>query len=307
MGEGTVFERGVLLNQVKCDGSGLFDSAQFLSPFRPERIDFGYSYFGLNLSLRDARIAGDVDMSMSHVNRRLVLTNSRFRQDCILRGAEFGLLEIEGDTLPFKRARLDLRECSFDRFLGDKAMALELARAQDPSKFSRDPYLQLENYYASTGDEVTSKRIHYEGRSDLRENANDTRRGVTKWSRPTRWFDWWIKWLTGYGVKTPLLLVWIGAWLFAGMLVYWPDNAVDRAATTVEAEVIPKGQESWMQPYDPLEYSVDLFLPVVNLHAEEKWEPSGFWRRQYSFVHAIAGWLLVPLLVASLAGIVRRQ
>ena len=307
MGEGTVFERGVLLNQVKCDGSGLFDAAQFLSPFKPERIDFGYSHFGLNLSLRDARIAGDVDMSMSHVNRRLSLTNSRFRQDCILRGAEFGLLEIEGDTLPFKRARLDLRECSFGRFLGDKAMALKLARAQDPSKFSRDPYLQLENYYESTGDEVTSKRFHHQGRSDLRENAKDKRRGVTKWSRPTLWFDWWIKWLTGYGVRTARLLAWIGAWLFVGMLVYWPDNAVDRLATTVETEAVPKGQVSWMQPFDPLEYSVDLFLPVVNLHVEEQWEPRGFWRQQYSFVHAIAGWLLIPLLVASVAGIVRRQ
>jgi len=149
-------------------------------------------------------------MSMSHVTRRLVLTSSRFRQDCILRGAEIGLLEIEGDKLPFKRARLDLRECRFYRFLGDKAMALELAQAQDPGKFSRDPYLQLENYYGSTGDDVTSKRIHHQGRSDLRENAKDKRRGVTEWSGPARWFDW-IKWLTGYGVKTPYLLVWIGA------------------------------------------------------------------------------------------------
>jgi len=33
----------------------------------------------------------------------------------------------------------------------------------------------------------------------------------------------------------------------------------------------------------------------------------GFVLWQYAFVHQVVGWLLVPLLVASLAGIIRRQ
>jgi hypothetical protein len=54
-------------------------------------------------------------------------------------------------------------------------------------------------------------------------------------------------------------------------------------------------------------YSLDLFLPVVNLRIDERWQPQGLEREMYALVHSMVGWILVPLLVASLAGIIRRQ
>jgi hypothetical protein len=55
-------------------------------------------------------------------------------------------------------------------------------------------------------------------------------------------------------------------------------------------------------------YSLDQFLPLVNLHVDEKWEPypDDPWTQAYSVLHAVVGWLVVPLLIAALAGIIKR-
>jgi hypothetical protein len=46
---------------------------------------------------------------------------------------------------------------------------------------------------------------------------------------------------------------------------------------------------------------------LVNLHIDEEWEPNGLWRKTYALFHSMVGWVLVPLLIASLSGIIRRE
>ena len=67
----------------------------------------------------------------------------------------------------------------------------------------------------------------------------------------------------------------------------------------------PSGQGQHL--FNRASYSLDLFLPVVNLHIDENWRPVGLWREIYAVFHSMVGWVLVPLLLASLAGIVRRE
>ena len=179
------------------------------------------------------------------------------------------------------------------------------------SAYSRDPYQQLEKYYRALGDEAEAKRIHYLGRRDLRENAKD-KEGRTKWPWSTRWGDWWLKYLTGYGVRTWLLLLWIGFFLIAGTAVFWSEGALkaklpppSQASGQTSTSPTPPSEEHSL--FNRAAYSLDLFLPLVNLRFDEKWEPEGLIRSIYALFHSLIGWLLIPLLVASLAGIVRRQ
>jgi hypothetical protein len=44
---------------------------------------------------------------------------------------------------------------------------MKLAGAQDPPIFSRDPYLQLEKYYNSIGNDIQARRVYYQGRCAL--------------------------------------------------------------------------------------------------------------------------------------------
>jgi hypothetical protein len=56
---------------------------------------------------------------------------------------------------------------------------------------------------------------------------------------------------------------------------------------------------------DRVIYDVALFIPVVSIQAEQAWEPHTQWFRAYAAVHALAGWLLIPLFLASWSGLVR--
>jgi hypothetical protein len=108
-----------------------------------------------------------------------------------------------------------------------------------------------------------------------------------------------------------VLLLVLGTWLF------WPDGAL-KPVTTASTEPSTRTSTSSSsadnnEGPDNLEpnaiyrfgYSLDLLLLVVNLHFEDQWEPRGAWLRAYAAVQTLMGWILIPLLLASLAGFVR--
>ena len=78
------------------------------------------------------------------------------------------------------------------------------------------------------------------------------------------------------------------------------------------------------EPLHPLLYSLDVFLPFVNLHQEHYWWPkpgsSGEFRavgmtftfrgsvvRYYLWAQIIAGWLLSAIFVAGVTGLMRND
>ncbi|MEM1275915.1 MAG: hypothetical protein AAGH74_05280 [Pseudomonadota bacterium] len=62
------------------------------------------------------------------------------------------------------------------------------------------------------------------------------------------------------------------------------------------------------QPFSPVIYAIDTFVPLVNLHQEPHWIPQGgTWARLYLNIHIAMGWLITTLFVASLTGIVKKD
>jgi hypothetical protein len=284
-------------NTLDCEDSAFFEQATF-----EVEVDFRRATFGRGLYCRGANFERYVNLYQSKI----------------------GVLSL-GRTLPFgENSRVYLRECQFDRFGGSSKVAKGMAGRQKPEEFSRDPYLQLEKYYRGVGKELEAKRLHYMGRRDLRENAKD-KNGGTEWPLLTTWGDWWLKWLTGYGVHTWLLLIPIFFFLGVGTWVFWPPEALvtppgthgqsnegQEANAIYLASTVSSQQEQsqvglGQHLFDRASYSLDLFLPVVNLHIDENWQPNGLGRQIYAVVHSMVGWILVPLLLASLTGIVRRE
>jgi hypothetical protein len=223
----------------------------------------------------------------------------------------------------FKPGRLNLTDISFERFHGgpNRNLAWELAHklleAQDPCRFSRDPYLQLEKYYTAIGEEDDANDMHYEGHCALRNNARsrrkDPKKGRVSWSRRKIWgpdFVW--KWSAGYGQKMYRLLILFLVFVAVGTVIFWPDKAlvVPPGATPS----IKKQQISW-KPADRVAYSVDLLLPVLDLRTGDARIPNYTWKRvpqwaeiiglrrgeilkYYEVFHIFAGWLLIGLLLA---------
>jgi uncharacterized protein YjbI with pentapeptide repeats len=222
-------------------------------------------------------------------------------------------------------------------------LALRLAGGQNVAEFSRDPYLQLETYYRKEGNEAEARDIYREGRNAYRRNARD-KDGNIQWNTLKDKTDLLWKLSTGYGVVIWRLLTISFLFLLLGTLIFYlpdntdlpdhvdvsladfptvfatlppqtvfgasvadtsfqitlPDHALERASKSTDSK--PWQDELLYRAG----YSVDLFLPLVNMHIDEKWEPNGSILQLYASIHAIVGWLVVPLLVAALAGIMKR-
>lgn len=56
----------------------------------------------------------------------------------------------------------------------------------------------------------------------------------------------------------------------------------------------------------PPAYSVDEFVPV-DLERAKLCRPASGWRELYSMIHIIAGWILIPLLVAAVTGFLNKR
>lgn len=232
---------------------------------------------------------------------------------------------------PFKGTSLNLSNTTFKRFHGgpyprlQEELALKLAEGQDPEKFNRDPYVQLEEFYRSEGNEVGAREIYRKGRCAYRENAKRKEKdGGARWSRRTNIIDWLWKWLTGYGVRFRYLLGAAIFFLVSGMLLFYfggdsfdgisnaptQDNETPALVTLLGGERNSNPEPNSKPLEDTLLYraahSLDLFLPLVNMHVDEKWEPETRWLQAYVVLHVMVGWLIVPLLVAALAGVMRR-
>src|SRR5918995_3265037 len=142
------------------------------------------------------------------------------------------------------------------------------------------------------GDDGRARSIYYQGRYDLRKNA----RAQKKWSTLRNATDWFWKVLTGYGVDIRPLLLISSVFLVIGTLVFYlPNDALHRVDATARSH---PWQDGLLYRFL---YSLDVFIPLVNLRVDDQWISNGLWLQTYATVHAMVGWIVIPLLLAALA------
>ena len=287
-----------------------------------------------NLIATDASFERGVDLSSTRM-RRLVIgravpfkgSNTRFR-GCAIEG-------LEAPTVPVAHHG----HWQWWRRPGKREPWQALVESQDPAFFSRDIYLTLERSFRASGTQKTADAIHYAGRCAERDAARRDASGVD-WS----WVDWSkdsaSKWLTGSGVRLGRLLGWIALFVGLGAVVFWPDRALTfsdpkSAVPAVAASAAPVGviggtplppsssggarstqpaarrpgraQAFLTRASGRIGYSFDKFLPVISLDLDRTWVVRGGWRRAYLALHITAGWILMPLLIAGVTGLLKRQ
>jgi hypothetical protein len=221
---------------------------------------------------------------------------------------------------PFKPNKVTLTGISFERFHGgpNRELAWELAlrfcEGQDPTKFSRDPYLQLKKYYSSIGEDDDALDIHYRGRCALRENAKASRSrfktGRVHWSRLKMTTDFIWKLFTGYGQKMHRLLLAFLFFVTLGTIFFWsqatltlPPGAEEATKKATKEAII--SQQGAPKLVDRMVYSADLLIPVLDLRAGDTRiaENSVMWF--YEVVQIFAGWLLIALLIAWITAVAK--
>ena len=159
----------------------------------------------------------------------------------------------------------------------------------DHSAYSTQPYSQLEASFRADG---------YPERADAVYVAlkQRERRDVLAFSSLGWWKNVLLEKLVRYGRSAHWALYWSALVVFIGVLVFARRKDVE-----------PRKAEDTSRPYNPLWYSLDLFLPFVPLQAAEVWMPrqDSRFRRHYARLHTILGWLLIPIGLAAITGIIK--
>ena len=213
----------------------------------------------------------------------------------------------------------------------DAKSRIEWLRLNGGEEFSPQPYEQLA--------EVLKRSGHEKDATEVLIAKNEDRAELSK----TQW--WWYKFfgpMIGYGYK-PFDVIWKGPmgirflgsilfWIILGGLLFWwgyygENRIMSPSKTDVyakSAEDVAKTNAKVHNEYPTFQfiiYSIDAFLPVVDLHQSKYWLPNAnkgkvFCKTRwftirwggillfYLWWHIAVGWILSTLFVVGLTGLV---
>ncbi len=226
--------------------------------------------------------------------------------------ARLGVIVDDEGSWP-QRGRLRIDGLEYERFAGDRTpmdarRRLEWLRRQLPD-FRPQPYDQLAQVFRRMGLEAEAVEVMIAKQEDLIRYGK-----LSLWGRLTRRI---LGVTIGHGYRSGQALLWSLAFVIIGALIFgWADAHSLMAPSSPEILTDPLYRASGTIPLDyprfqALAYSLDAFLPIVDLHQESFWlpdagKPFGALVRLYLWIHIAAGWLLSTLFVSGVTGLVRR-
>jgi hypothetical protein len=304
-----------------------------------------YTRIGYNLRADGTRWGSPVDLGGVETGKHLDLTESVFHAPVDLRAAQVGgSLRLRSavfqDSAKLHRAKvngtLTLEEARFTRFLsldGVSANTLNITRVQGfppqssflvdgltfghmqylvngkphpdsllgflrHADFSANAYVALENVFAQHGERRLANRTLFQRRARERDT-------LPPWSQAGSLF---LLVTMGYGRWPALAFIWwavivaLGAWVFRNAQ---PEPVEEEKAEEKEKKAEEKASS---KTFSSVLYSLDTFLPAVDLKYADEWSlkrdnhPRAW---LYLRLHTIAGWILVPIALAAISGLLK--
>ncbi len=203
-----------------------------------------------------------------------------------LRSARMGALY---DSEPTWSSHLYIRGLIY----GDLEAAPELSVtgrlrwiARDPAGYAPQPYEQLVEFYRRAGSEGDARRVAIE--KQRRRRGTLTPAGKVG--------SLALGAIVGHGYRAWLAGVWLLVLWGVGSVLF--DSAYPQHFTTAK----PAGE---MHNFQPTLYTLDLLLPIVDLHQHDAWIADG--PAQLGALLTIAGWVLATAAIAAVTGLIRKD
>ena len=176
--------------------------------------------------------------------------------------------------------------------------------------FHPQPYRELATVLRNRGDDAGARQVL----------IAEERARYAGLSLPLRMWGAFLGLVIGYGYE-PLRAV---AWSLGVVLIGWAAVSIGKRAGVLRPTWPENRPASTNEPYEelhPLLYSLDVFLPFVNLHQEHYWWPDanasgecvvlgrairvrGRSLRYYLWVQIVIGWLLSAIFIAGVSGLI---
>ena len=304
-----------VLLAINCRGNGDFTGAKFA-----RWVSFAESTF-LDLVVGGYKDPGAapvalLDLSHSSVKRQLRLQKIRIHDlvarslraegsadftDVIvehsadLSNADFATLDLSGSAWPkdgndgevFRMQGMNYKYLQAD---SDESKSHEaLLKLADQSAYTNDVYSNLEEFFLRQG---------YHGDADEAFIAKK-RREREEYFRSGQWSRWLGSWmlnlLVGYGRRPWQAGIPCAVFVALGCVLFSPKK--------MELQK----PEDTPRVYSRFWYSLGLFLPFVDLQADKVWKPKAdqTFLRNYMRVHIMLGWILIPIVLAALTGLIK--
>ena len=195
--------------------------------------------------------------------------------------------------------------------------------ALQPSGYRPQPYRQLAKVLSETGREEGATDVRIAKEIALRQH------GQLNWFQ--RAWNMMLEVTIGFGYRPLRALWWISGFVVLGTILFGWGYYLRIITPTEESayrEFVATGDAPPHYPiFNPFIYSLENFLPVVELHQDRYWRPNprhavsgrvtrwtgpvdssslpSRFLRWYLWIHILAGWTITPLLFAGLSGLVR--
>jgi hypothetical protein len=290
-------------------------------------IDFRLAHIGHALSFNHVRFFGaqenGLNAERAHIEGPLYWVAITSTPKTMLDLADARAVELWDDRSSWPApGNLMLNGFQYGGFGGDSpadaASRLEWL-ARQPRGFHAQPYAELAKALTAGGE--TDDAIEVE----IAQRVAQRREGGLGW--PDRAWNAMLQFTIGYGFVPLRALWWIMGFVALGTMLFRWGYRMRLVSPTEEA-----AYESFMRngatpahypPFNAFVYSLENFLPVVDLHQAEYWRPNpthnpagkpdasvrkhpraGVLLRCYLWMHILAGWILTPLLAAGLSGLI---
>ncbi len=310
--KGNVFLR----NGFKAEGEACFVGAVIGGNFECEKSEFinkegdAISAYGMDVKgsvfLRNGfKAEGKVSFVGAIVGGYFIWTdvNLTEKTKLDLRNAKAGVLWDEEKSWP-EKGKLFLDGFSYENIRDDAPKdansRIEWLNRQGKEQFRPGPYEQLAKVLNKIGHSEDAKKILIEKEKKI------TRLSCFGWRRFWRGV---LGVTIGYGYRPWQALWFIVAIIFIGTMVFWSGYKAG-VIVPVEKEAYASEEGGQLQEVDPkfnaFVYSIDMFVPLVDLRMEKYWCVCGGFTRGYMWFHIGFGWILTTLLVVGLTGLVRK-
>ena len=245
------------------------------------------------------------------------IKNANIAKSINLENASFTVLDLENVNWPGDKESVILRGTKYQNFKivrdENKDVWEDLITLVDNSAYSAQTYTVLENYFLAQG---------YPERADRVYTAYKRRERAEALS-PTSLDWWWSLFLdvfVSYGRSPGRAIIWGLLLILLGGFVFRKEEGMVSLSKReiVGSKVGKRGTLSRKIPmrvefsphgisYNPFWYSLDLFIPFVDLGYDTNWfpKPGRKWAVMYSKLHMLAGWILIPIGLLAITGVIK--
>jgi hypothetical protein len=250
-----------------------------------------------------------------------------------LSNANVGIFEDDEDSWPDK-GNLHIDGFVYGTLKGEQTEAdsrLLWLHRQEPVPFRPQPYKQLAKVFLDNGQDSDATRVLVAKEADMREQAEVPK---TVWEKQLLTIQNLLSAVIhkiargtlhltiDYGYRPLRALWWIAAFVAIGTYIFRRGYRMGLVAPSDhEAYATFKDHHNnppaGYQPFNSFVYSLENFVPLIELHQAGYWLPcpensqqrntkrSARILRWYLWVHILLGWIFTSILVAGLTGLIR--